>query len=154
MNLAAVTPDRWTLGVTLGLPIAIILSALLLIAVIWLAGYGLYQGDGDKVYLGGLIAFFLIIVVGISLFAFWPYKASYHRYYHVTGAVTQVGNRLISDDATKTMSQRFVLVIDGISYGVDDTRASLVKVGDHVDLMCSRDYQFASKSGWVCNWNG
>jgi hypothetical protein len=46
-----------------------------------------------------------------------------------------------------------VFKINGQQYGVDDTRAALVKVGDTVNLNCTKQFVFGStNNGYACNW--
>lgn len=52
------------------------------------------------------------------------------------------------------MSTRYVVVIEGQPYGVDDTRAALLKVGDSVSLLCTKEFVWGSNNnGYACNWN-
>lgn len=99
--------------------------------------------------MGGLVA--LLVTVAIFLWAMWPFNSEYHQWRAVNGTVEKISSRMVSSDSS--MSQRYVVVIDGQAFGVDDTRASLLKKGDKVSLKCKRDFVFQSTSGWVCNWN-
>ncbi len=138
----------WSYGVVPWLPILIVLVVVLiaagLIPVIFDGG----QGDG-LIFGIGIWVLALGLIAGI-LVGYYPYKSEYHRWYHIQGSVTETSSRLVPSD--KSVAQRFVLVIDGQPYGVDDTRASVVKAGDTVDLSCKREFQFNSESGWACRW--
>lgn len=82
----------------------------------------------------------------------WPVQQQYHEYVPTTITVTQIGSRFIADGNNAT-SQRFVFLdSNGIPYAVDDTRASLVKTGDVVTLMCVREWQQNGVPGYACNW--
>lgn len=83
-------------------------------------------------------------------------SSDYHAWNVKEGTVEKVSKRLVSN-GDKGMSERFVVVMDGQPYGIDDTRASLVKVGDQVSLRCKKDYQWGvprEAHGWACRWNG
>lgn len=146
---------QWSLGVLIGLPI----YAVLLGVTIWflLKGVRGVWRDGWKDRYGMTYGALMTLAAGIALAVmapiiaalYWPYKAEYHQWKPVEGKVTQIGSRLIGGGST---SQRYVLAIDGQPYGVDDTRASLVKVGDAVKLSCIREWQYASNPGWACRW--
>lgn len=154
----------WSLGVLIGVPLA---ALLFLVVVGWGAvmfalgmrrkktGYGnsarmvrdpylIWSGVAIAV-VGGLI------VAGGFVFAMWPFNSQFHQWRSVHGTVQQISSRLIASD--KSMSQRYVVVIDGQQFGIDDTRASLLHKGDQVSLKCKREYQFQSVSGWACRWN-
>jgi hypothetical protein len=116
---------------------------------------------------GGLISFFIedgwvvgaFLVPGALVLAFITqigfmmvgYNSDYMAYKPVSGKVEQIASRQIADG--KGMSERFVFKINGQQYGVDDTRAALVKVGDTVNLNCTKQFVFGStNNGYACNW--
>jgi membrane protein implicated in regulation of membrane protease activity len=136
---------HWTLGVLIGYPIA----GLILLAAI-IATVLMFRFDEEMMGWFGIVA---IVIVSVAVAAAsYPWKPEYHQFRTVQGPVQEVGKRLIAED--KSMSERYVLKINGQAYGVDDTRASLVKVGDTVTISCRRDWQYASTSGYVCRWVG
>lgn len=147
---------HWSLGVLIGLPLVV----LVLLAAAAAVFFGVRQIRNDDVYdtdlgwlltiAGGLVA---VVVVAISAFAFFPYKASYHRWEPKSGLVTAIGNRFIGDGNGGT-NQRFVVTLSGSpqQYACDDTRCSLLKVGDPLTLSCKKAYQYASEPGFDCNW--
>ena len=134
----------WDWGFTVGLWVAGIFVVLCIAAIIADLAWDF---DGAGVVVG---AIGLVLTLAITGFATWPWEAQYHQWRPVSGVVQQVSSRMIADG--KAMSQRFVLVIDGQPYGVDDTRASLVKVGDTVSLMCTKEWVWASTPGDACRW--
>jgi hypothetical protein len=155
---------HWTLSFLIGTPLWILaLLACLVVSarafVYWRRHKGephrwttlFTANDAKQISIWSLVAFAVLLVIALSPLAYYPYKVEFHQWRPVTGKVTEVSKRLIAQD--KSMSERYVLVIDGQPYGVDDTRASLVKVGDTVSLSCKRDWQYASVPGWVCRWN-
>ena len=150
------TESTWHLGYIIGLPIIAFLAlASLGVAVAgfisWLrerrkSSY--YHGDGG--FVAGLFGSIGAVLVAGLVIAAFPFDTSYHRYYRVSGEVEQVQHRLIK--AGDGMAERYVFVIDGKPYAVDDTRATLTKKGDHVSLWCSKEYQYMGDSGWACEW--
>lgn len=95
-----------------------------------------------------------VIVALVSLAGYWPYKHDYHFWVPVQGKVENVSKRLVSD-GDKGMQERYVVTIDGQPYGIDDTRASLVKKGDTLSIACKKEYQWGSRDhGWGCRWDG
>ena len=134
----------WTLGVLIGVPVFVIILAAILI----FAGLAFREGE-DVIGVGAVFA--SLAVVGLALWAFFPYSSEYHQWRPVSGTVQAVSHRLIST-GDKTMSERYVVKIDGQPFGVDDTRAGLLKPGDHVDLACKKEWQYAAESGWACRW--
>jgi hypothetical protein len=96
----------------------------------------------------------LLVIGGIWLWASWPLKYEYHHWVDKQGIVQAVGHRLISN-GDSGINDRYVFRISGQPYGVDDTRASLTKVGDKVHLRCKKEHQFFqhfSDDGWACRW--
>ena len=98
-------------------------------------------------------------LVPITVFCWWWGSAfstshEYHAWNVKQGTVSQIGNRILTND--NGISQRYVVRLgDDQLYGIDDTRASLIKVGDHVRLKCKRDWQWGvprQAQGWACRW--
>lgn len=158
--------DTPSAGLLFGVPVAVlvVIVCLALAAVVWVktlpherkGGYGNYRYDG----LGGVIlgAFGVAIVtVLLTALLMWPWKYDYHHWVDVQGTVQKVSSRLVSAGDKGGSNQRFVVVLNGKAYGVDDTRASLLKVGDPVKLRCKKEYEWGSSlsaNGWACKWNG
>lgn len=110
----------------------------------------------DKTMRAWALSYSAVSFIIAALFFFggtWPLDMSYHHQYRVTGTITHIASRL--KEHGSGMSQRYVFSIKGLpsGYGVDDTRAALKKVGDHVDLMCQKEYVYNSISGYSCNWH-
>lgn len=149
------TPAAWSLGTLIGLPVTI----LLIVGFVALALY-LLLGDwrnrddfsNDDGFVFGWISAVCAAIVAVTfVFCWWPFDNTFHRYYKVDGEVEAIASRQISDG--KAMSTRYVVRLGGEDYGVDDTRASLLKVGDEVHLMCKKEWVYNSESGWACNWS-
>jgi hypothetical protein len=109
------------------------------------------EGEGG-IAAGSLIFALVLVALAASPIGYYPYDSEYHQWRSVSGEVQDVSSRLIGGN--KTVSQRFVVKIDGHAFGVDDTRASLLKKGDTVSLRCKREWQYAAESGWACRWGG
>lgn len=125
-------------------PLALVIGIL---AAVFLSSSwkGILGGVGAGIVAAGLF-------VGIFVWANWPLQSQYHTYTPTTITVAQIGDRFISDGNGGT-NQRFVFLdSNGIPYAVDDTRASLVKVGDKVTLLCVREWQQNGVPGFACNW--
>lgn len=134
----------WDFGFTVGMWIAGIIALLCILAIVAEIIWGL-DGMGAGVGIIGLLL--TLAVTGITA---WPWEAQYHQWRPVDGTVDQISSRMIADG--EAMSQRFVVVIDNQQYAIDDTRASLLKVGDQVSLMCIKEWVWASTPGDACNW--
>lgn len=148
----------YTLGVLIGLPLVGVLVAVCagLAVAFWRAGRK-DANERDFLYgcAIGCIGVALVAVVATGFFM-WPWKAEYHRWAAVEGKVTTVSSRLLPGASSGT-EQKFVVVLDshpGVAYGVQDTRAALLRPGDEVSLRCKRSYQYQAESGWDCRWNG
>lgn len=106
---------------------------------------GIVGGASAGVFVGGLF-------VGIFFWANWPIQAQYHTYVPTTITVAQIGSRFLGDGNGGTNQRYVFLDTNGVPYAVDDTRASLVKVGEVVTLMCVREWQQNGVPGFACNW--
>lgn len=95
----------------------------------------------------------VVATVGVSAWAFFPYRMEYHQFRHVQGTVQDVQSRFLGDG--KSTSQNFAVRLneDGQTYRCDDSRCSLVKPGDHISLWCIREWQYASTSGYQCRFD-
>jgi hypothetical protein len=143
-----------TSGTVVGIVLLCIAAVLLVIALIAWIGTAIEVFDGDLSTLFGAMAFVAALIaaafpiVGFSVVGWSPDYLAFHP---VHGVVQQIASRQISEG--KGMSQRYVFTIDGQPYGVDDTRAALVKPGDAVSLNCTREFVWGStNNGYACNW--
>lgn len=99
-------------------------------------------------------------LVPVSAFVWWwsmafTFSGDYHSWSVKQGKVDRVAKRLIATD--NGMAERYVVTIAGRPYGIDDTRATLLKAGDFVSLRCKKDWEWGvprSANGWACRWNG
>jgi hypothetical protein len=108
---------------------------------------------GDNWIYGGMTLLSGVILAFIAQFGFMAagYNGDYMAYKPISGQVQDIASRQIADG--KGMSTRYVLQINGQPYGVDDTRAALVKRGDTVNLNCVKEFVWGStNNGYACNW--
>jgi hypothetical protein len=147
--------DSWSRGVLIGLPLA---AVALLAAVAGCVIFGVVawkdrDGYDSGAYLGASVisALTALVIVGATVWGMWPFKAEYHQWTQKSGTVTDVSSRFLAAD--KSTEQKFVVHLDdGQEYGCNDTRCSLVKVGDFLTLSCKRTWQFSGTDGWDCNY--
>lgn len=91
------------------------------------------------------------LVAAIWVATTWPsFDMKYHSYNEVTGQVTSISQRLVTEG--DGMSEKYVFVIDGQEYGCTDTRCGLVIVGDTVTLSCITVWEYAGTDGYDCKW--
>jgi hypothetical protein len=136
---------------------ALILAALVL--TIRLLGQKLAGRDKDEVdylplIMGRWVALVgLVATVVIYVATTWPtFDMEYHSFRPVAGTVAAVESRFLggSDSTTQNYAVRF----DGSDqiYRCDDTRCALLKPGDHLELSCIREWQYASTDGYACRF--
>lgn len=147
----------WSLGTLVGLPIAILAALALVASGAWMVKRSRTADHIDALPLkwlaiGCYVAAALIAVATASPLGMYPYDSEYHQWRDVTGTVERVESRQIADG--EGMSERYVFVIDGQPFSVDDTRAAVANKGDTVSLRCKREWQYAAASGWACRWSG
>lgn len=140
-----INPGPWTLGVLIGIPIAAVIVIICLVVAVM----------ARSIVAVGLA----IAVVFIAGIAMWPWQASYHRYYDVSGTVTNVNHRLVTSGSgdNRQIEDKYVVALQGTTtaFGIKDTRASLLKAGDTVHIRCLRVYVFRStNNGYDCKWGG
>lgn len=158
MNASPVAESGpWSLGTLVGLPVAVICAVALVIIGAW-AVRAARTADGFDVaplrWSGfGCIATAALVAIGLaSPLGMYPYDSEFHQWREVTGTVDRIDSRLVAD--SEGMSERYIFVIDGHKFGVDDTRAAAASKGDTVTLRCKREWQYAANSGWGCRWAG
>lgn len=144
-----------SLGVLIGLPIAglVIIGALI---AIW-AGWKFHKTvewdalePAGPLFFGGLAT--LVITLVITGLTMWPWEPEYHEWQTVSGRITNISSRIMGDGST--VNQRFVVQFseNGTQYSCDDSRCSLLTIGDQLTLSCKREWQFSGTPGWSCNF--
>jgi hypothetical protein len=112
----------------------------------WDDGFGWFAA-------AGVTGFFAIPALVFPLIGFGlvGYDSDYLLLKPVSGEVQEIASRQIADG--KGMSTRYVAVINGQQYGIDDTRAALIKPGDTISLNCTKQFVYGStNNGYACNW--
>lgn len=144
---------QWKLSFLIGAPVVVLLT-IVAVVVIVLFVRARYADLSAKV-MATLFALLIWGVIAVPTFFLtcFPVNAEYLQWRPVSGEVTQIASRQVADG--KGMSQRYVVILDGghQAYAIDDTRAATLSKGDHVDLMCTREWQWASTPGYACRWN-
>jgi len=110
------------------------------------------DGFGWFLSAGGVALFALPAVIAPLIgFSIVGWSSDYLTMKPVRGIVEDIASRQIASG--KAMETRYVAVIDGQPYGIDDTRAALIKPGDTVSLNCTREFVYGSQdNGYACNW--
>lgn len=124
-----------------------ILAIIIMVGGIWL--FRSLAGTIGSIAVG---LFIIAASIGIYVGANWPLQSAYHTYTPTTITVAQIGNRFLSDGNGGTNQRYVFLDKDGVPYAVDDTRASLVKVGETVTLLCVKEWEQNGVPGFACNW--
>jgi hypothetical protein len=137
--------ESWSIGFIIGVPIAVLLLLFFLAGIKW-------GGDSEGRFGAGVLAVACVAWLFLPWGLFVTGGTDYHKFKPKSGEVAEIGHRQVSKG--KGMEEKFVIRFkDGAQeYGVSDTRAGLVKVGDIVTIKCKRSYQFASESGYDCRW--
>ena len=147
----------WSLGTLIGLPLAVLTTITLVAVGVVLLRRSRTTNELDRAEtiffgVGSLLAATALAICTASPLGMWPYDSEYHQWRDVTGTVERAESRQVRDG--DGMSERYVLVIDGHPFAVDDTRAAVADEGDVVSLRCKREWQYAAESGWACRWAG
>jgi hypothetical protein len=152
--------DVPTVGLYVGWGFAFLAIVALTVGVLMVRnGYRSNDYNSDDLIILGWIVIACAVVTGfIVAIAMWPYKYEYHHYVTKSGNIEQISKRIISD-GDGGISERYVVKLygDPFPYGIDDTRASLLKVGDHLAIKCKKEHQFFqpyNQNGWACRWGG
>lgn len=109
--------------------------------------YWIWQGFAIACLVGAVIS-----SAGLA-WGMYPWKAEYHQWRPVSGVVASVDKRLVST-GDKSMEDKFVVTFTGSGqpYGVLDTRAAGLKVGDRLSITCVRRWQYSGTDGYDCNF--
>lgn len=148
MNVLTATESSWSLGVLIGLPVAV----LLMIVGVAIAVLGSLWDDftpGMWIVIGTVI---VVCSIGVTAFTLYPYDAEYHQWRQVDGTVAKIDKRLIGSG--DKMEDKFVVRFEGNGqqYGCDDTRCAQVVAGDALTLSCKRAWQYTGTDGYDCRF--
>lgn len=137
--------------ISIGYIVGTSIAAALVLAAIGFA-VALWRDDEPGMALGINIPIILIVVGAWVALAWPPFDMDYHRYDTVTGTVTSVEKRLVSEG--EGMSEKYVVALDGDSqqYGCLDTRCSAIKKGEPVEMSCIRVWAWYGSDGFDCEF--
>ncbi|WP_025358364.1 hypothetical protein [Kutzneria albida] len=148
----------WSLGVTVGLPIAGFISLLATVGIVVGVRYGKKIGSyeflepsGGLIWTGSIALFHTLLITGIVMF---PWTAEYHQWRPVGGTLSEVQSRLISAGSNGGSNQKFAVRFTGSKqeYSCEDTRCALLKPRQHLELSCIREWQYAGTPGYACQY--
>lgn len=144
--MIAAIEGGWTAGTLFSVPFLVIM---LIIGV----GIGIYILLDDFLFGAAWIAGVVASIVFLGVLGMWPFEKEYHYWQPTSGVVEQVDRRLVADG--EGMSEKVVIRFEGDAqqYGIEDTRAALLKPGDEATLLCKRAHQWGpSADGYDCRW--
>lgn len=138
----------WSVGVLVGVPVLALIVLFLIGAGIW----ALYESE-IGLGIGAIVIALVLVALAFTPLGFYPLKGEYHQWRAVTGSVADVNKRLVSN-GDKGMNEKIVVRFKGseLDFGCEDTRCSLAKPGDTLDLKCKRAWQYQSVSGYDCRF--
>lgn len=108
----------------------------------------LKAGMFDEAIGSAIVSVCALLIGAAILWGIYPFDMEYHKYVRISGTVSAVTPRLYNQ------TDNYVVTIGGQYYRCDDSRCATLHEGNHVSLLCSRVWQYASENGWVCNYNG
>jgi len=146
---------EWT-----GESIAAMIIIPLVIVILLLVGWLLHRRAGDEdresaysdywMYQGfAILCWVLVPIVAVSFWwSMYPWKTEYHQWQPKSGVVSKVDQRLLN------ATGKFVVSFQGSDqqYGVIDTRAAGIEVGDKLTITCVRRWQWSGTHGYDCNF--
>lgn len=146
---------EWT-GESIAAVIIIPVMILICAAGGWLLRRGALTQDREDVFtdywpyqLGSLACWITVPILVVSLWwGMFPWKIEYHQWTPVSGTVSKVDQRLLN------ATGKFVIKFSGSDqqYGVIDTRAAAIDVGDRLTITCVRRWQWSGTHGYDCNF--
>lgn len=105
--------------------------------------------------IAGLGSLGVLILAGFYFgFMLVPYDGTYYQTYRITGTVESVESAFSGDEGT--MSQVFIARVDGVDSFIrsDDQRFRTVHEGDHVNLVCSKEFRYFQQPWFECSFGG
>jgi uncharacterized membrane protein YccC len=143
-------------GTIAAVVVLLVLIVCFVVALLWLRNSDHYdRGLALATTIGCGLA--CVATVLAWLWSSWPLSYDYHHWITKRVTVTDTSSRLLTD-SNGNINQKFVVrAADGAYYGINDTRASLVREGARVVLRCKKAYEFGTPrdaQGWDCKWAG
>ena len=112
--------------------------------------------DDNYIYVWGL-AWVNIAVAGILAAVHFavvlvPYDASFYNTYRMTGEIVEIEAAFSGDEGS--MSQVFIARVDGIEEYIksDDQRFRTLEVGDEVNLVCGKIFNYFQEPYYNCSF--
>jgi hypothetical protein len=145
----------WSVGFYVGI-VLLSLSALVYAVALGVGAFIAFRADdrrsGGYVIAGSTAV--MVVILAVTWWSFYPLKAEYHQWRQHSGTVSAISSRLLSSSTGKSTEQKFVVRFVGsnLEYGVNDTRAATVKVGDQLTVTCKRTWQYSGTDGYDCNY--
>lgn len=140
-----------SLWFVVGCVVAVVLTLAGLTAAVF--GWCIRHHDDDWGFIFWPSLIILVCTIAATAWGMYPYDMQYHRYRHVTGTVDKVEARMLADGDATTQQYAVRYRETSETYRCDDSRCSLLKPGDHLELWCIREWQYASTSGWGCRFD-
>lgn len=142
----------WTLGTLIAFPLGILLALTFAVAAFYIFRTLRQEYETfERWAFSGITGISAVAIAGVTFGSMYPYDTEYHQWHRVAGTVDRVESRQVA--AGDGMSERFVVLIEGHPFAVDDTRAALLEPGDDVVLRCKREWEYLADSGWGCRWS-
>lgn len=97
---------------------------------------------------------FLGLAAGFFAGMLPPYDASYYQTYQISGELTDIRQPL--NEGSGTTGSMFVLAVEGIDYsiGTTDPRLRTYEVGDEVNLVCTKQFEYFVTPWYSCSVGG
>lgn len=144
----------WTI-IIVGIILLVLAVATLFFTAVTIKGDSEDRREGPKWILGCLVA--IVAVIGATIYGMWPLSHEYHYWIPKAGTVNSLDSRLVpsGSDGTSIETKFVVSFVEDPTrqqYGVLDTRAAGLKVGDRLTITCKREWQFSGTDGYDCNF--
>ena len=146
-----VSPGYWIMGSLTFLVLAFVAMSL----YFWIRAVKKYH---DEVWESGwsissIMGGIIFLIMGGFFFGgvLPPYDTSFYQTYRITGELTEIESAFEGDEGT--MSQVFIAAVDGIDYYIksDDQRFRTFEVGDSVNLICYKNFQYFQEPTFSCD---
>lgn len=130
-----------------------IIATILFILLMLVIADFFFDFEGFVAIPGGI----LFVILGAVYFGFVlpPYDASFYQTYRVTGEVTTMERAINAEDGGG-LSQSFIVGVEGVDLLItsDDQRFRTVDVGDDVNLVCTKGFNYFVEPWYDCSMGG